>query len=107
MKTIASLYHSEKEHRYYDCPIKDGKHYSSRVNSGKPFKVYHADGSFDLAYGFGEKQYTFDYTELVQAKKDYVDRRAWLKEHNTMIARLNELDNETLKEIVEKFCEKC
>lgn len=108
MESIRNLYYKEKAENkihYFDYPIADSKPATYKVNSGKPFKVGHADGTVSLAYGFGEKQFTYDYTELVQAKKDYQDRRAWLKVHNELIAKLNTLDNEILADIVKEFCE--
>lgn len=106
MKMIKDLYYKAKgKVHYFDYPVAGSEKATYKVNSGKPFKVGHADGTESIAYGFGEKQFTYDYTELVQAKKDYQDRRAWLKVHNELIAKLNTLDNEILADIVKEFCE--
>ena len=105
MLNINTLYHDTVNHRFCDYPVVGMRKAQSRTNNGKPFKVWHADGTCSEAHQFGEKQFTYDYTELVQAKKDYQDRRAWLKVHNELIAKLNTLDNEILADIVKEFCE--
>ena len=105
MLNINTLYHDTINHRICDYPIAGTRPMIYKGNNGKPFKVWHIDGTCSEAYQFGEKSFTYDYTELVQAKKDYQDRRAWLKVHNELIAKLNTLDNEILADIVKEFCE--
>ena len=105
MKLIADLYHDRVNHRWCDYPIATARKEDYRVNNGKPFPVYHADGTFDLAYGFGEKQYTFSASELIDVKKVYQMERANLNERNKLLEKLKSLDLETLREIVGAFCE--
>lgn len=105
MKLIADLYHDCVNHRWCDYPIATARKENYRVNNGKPFPVYHADGTFDLAYGFGEKQYTFSASELIDVKKAYQAERANLNERTKLLEKLKGLDLETLREIVGAFCE--
>jgi hypothetical protein len=100
MKNINELYHDLAEHRYYDYPVAGARHLMYRVNNGKPFAVYHKDGTSSLAYGFGEKHFTYSWTELQDAKTEYQNKRAQLNERNKLLKQLEDVDLETLRALV-------
>lgn len=104
MLAISTLYHDAEDHKYYDYPRENATKLTYRVNSGKPFPVHHKDGTYSIAYGFGEKHFTYSYTELVEAKTKYQRERERIHNRNQMIAKLKELDDNTLAEIVAKYC---
>ena len=101
MKNINELYHNAKEHRYYDYAIVGARQLSYRINNGKPFEVFHEDGSSTFAYGFGEKQFTYSLYELQEAKKIHQEERANLNERNKLLEQLKDVDLETLRMLVE------
>lgn len=101
MKNINELYRNKTIHRIFDYPATGAEHLSYRENNGKPFEVYHADGSVSTAYGFGEKQFTYSYAELMQAKEDYQAKRAYLNERNKLLEQLKDIDLDTLRLLVE------
>lgn len=101
MKNICELYHDAKEHRYYDYPVAGARKLSYRINNGKPFEVIRADGIIALAYGFGEKHFTYSLEELQEAKKAYQEKRALLNERNKLLEQLKNVDIETLRMLVE------
>ena len=103
MKKIADLWHIGI--RWYDYPVVGAKHERSRVGNPKPFKVFHEDGTFDLAYSFGDYQYTFSLEELAEKKAEYQKERAAICEHKALLRELDKLDTETLRKIVKAFCE--
>ena len=103
MKKISDL--RNLNNRWYDYPIKDGVKHTYKVGGPKPFKVYHEDGTFDLAYSFGDYQYTFSTEELAEKKAEYQKERAAICEHKALLRELDKLDTETLRKIVKAFCE--
>lgn len=100
MKNIKELYHFEN--KWYDYPVAlEAKHEWYKTNSPKPFKVYHFDGTFDLAYTYGEHQFTFDVVELKLRREQYQADRKASGERNALIKQLQQLDTETLKMLVD------
>lgn len=74
MKNINELYHYNN--KQYDFPIaREAEHRSYKINSPKPFKVYHIGGSCDLAYSYGEYKYTFSIEERNAARKIYTEQK--------------------------------
>lgn len=87
MISIRTLYN--RNHKLYDYKVNETeREVFYRHNDGKPFKVFHKDGTCSIAYGYGEKQFTYDYDELMQVKKEYIETRK---------------ENARRKELVEKF----
>lgn len=103
MKKISDL--RNLNGRWYDYPIKDGVQRTYKVGNPKPFKVFHENGTFDLAYSFGDYQYTFSIEELIEKKAEYQKERAAICEHKALLRELDKLDTETLRKIVKAFCE--
>lgn len=101
MKNINELYHNISERRYYDYPACGTRQLSYRVNNGKPFEVFHKEGGSSLAYGFGEKHFTYSWVELQEAKAAYQNKRAELNERNKLLEQLKDVDLETLRALVE------
>lgn len=64
-------------------------------------RVYHIDGSYSLAYNFGEYQYTFSLDERNMARKAYFEQRAEASKRKALLDKINKLDTETLQKIVE------
>lgn len=104
MKNLSELYHDHNNHKWYDYPMKGTKHDTYKVAGPKPFKVYHKDGTFSLAYMYGSYHYTFSQDELKAAQARYTAERAMLTEHNALVRMIDALDTETLREIVKKYC---
>lgn len=99
MKRINELYHFNN--KWYDYPVaQDAKHEIYKINSPKPFRVYHSNGTFDLAYSYGEYQFTFDIIELKSKRAQYQYERHLISERNTLIKKLQQLDTNTLRELV-------
>ena len=104
MKNLSELYHSNKNHKWYDYPVEGAVHERYRVNGPKPFKVFHADGTFSYAYGFGSYQFTFSLDELKAVRARYTAEQAQISEHKALVRMLDALDTETLRKIVDQFC---
>ena len=102
MLNIKDLYHDRANRRWCDYPIANGKHELYKINSPKPFKVYHEDGSFSMAYSFGEYQYTFSLQERDEARAKYNQTRKEAGERRALLAQLENLDTETLKNFLKK-----
>lgn len=98
MKKISELFHTDKG--WFDYPVANGRHRDYKVNSSKPFRVYHEDGSFSYAYSYGEYQYTFSIEERDAARKTYAEERAKIGERNALIKKFGELDTETMKKLL-------
>lgn len=75
----------------------------SRVNNGKPFKVYHIDGTVSIAYGFGEKQFTYDYVELLEKKAEFQATMEYNKERKKLMEKIKNLSNEELKKMLDNI----
>ena len=102
MKRINELFHDSKNYKWYDYPVEGTEHRSYRV--GTKFRVYHEDGSFSTAYPYGERQFTYDLEELYKVRIKDANTHAYNKERNMLIAQIKELDNDTLKQIIEQYC---
>ena len=98
MLNINTLWSDGK--RNYDYEVEGASRRGWRVNQGKPFRVYHRDGSSSLAYQFGEKHFTYSQEELVEVKAAYQAERAAIHEHNELVKRLAAMDTETLRRLV-------
>lgn len=101
MKRIDELFHDNKNYKWYDYPVEGTEHRSYRV--GAKFRVYHEDGSFSTAYPYGERQFTYDIEELYKVRIKDANIHAYNKERNALLAQIKELDNDTLKRIVEQY----
>ena len=99
MLNIKDLYHSRENHKWYDYPVANAKHEIYKINSPKPFRVYHRDGSFSLAYSFGEYQYTFSINEREEVRKAFYAETKEKHERMEMLKQLANLDLETLKKL--------
>lgn len=100
MKKINELYNFEN--KWYDYPVSvEAKHRSYKVNGPKPFRVYHVDGSYSLAYSYGEYQYTFSIEERDIARKAYTEQRVEASKRRALLNKIEKLDTETLQKIVD------
>lgn len=98
MKNIKELFHANN--KWFDYPVANAEHRQYKVNSPKPFKVYHEDGSFSYAYSYGEYHYTFSLEERDAARKEYEEKRAKIGERNALIKKFGELDTDTMKKLL-------
>lgn len=98
MKNIKDLFNADN--KWFDYPVANAKHRQYKVNSPKPFRVYHEDGSFSYAYSYGEYHYTFSLEERDAARKEYAEQRAKISERNALIKKFSELDTETMKKLL-------
>lgn len=96
MNKINTLY--KRNHKLYDYKIEaTEKPLICRTNNGKSFTVYHIDGTESIAYGYGEKLFTYDYEELIQAKKDYEENRNINAKRKNLIQRFEALSIEEME----------
>ena len=103
MMKINELYYDKKTYKYYDYPHEDTEIRDYKVGRPK-FKVYHQDNTFTIAYLYGEQHFTYDIEELYKVRIRAANKHAYNKERNTLMEQIKTLDNETLKEIVKKYC---
>lgn len=98
MLNIKDLYHADC--KWYDYPAANGKHKNYKINSPKPFRVYHKDGTFSLAYTFGEYKYTFSIKERDEARAKYYEERKAISEKKALLAQFEKMDTEELKKLL-------
>ena len=102
MKAIKELYHDRQNYKWYDYPAINRVQEDSRL--GARFKVYHADNTYSYGYMYGERQFTYDYNELMSVRKNDKAKHAINKIRNELINRIKELDVETLYKITKEYC---
>lgn len=98
MLPITNLY--LKNHVLYDYHVFGSKRLSYRVNNGKPFIVHHSDGSSSVAWGYGEKRYTYDPEELRIVRASDAARHAYMAERKDLLEKLGAMTNEQLKALL-------
>lgn len=100
MKKINELWHAN--FKWYDYPVINGEHHSYRVGSAKPFKVYHSDGTFTLAYSYGDYHFTYSKAELDEKRAENKAKAEYNKERANLLKYFESLTNEELKQIINK-----
>lgn len=98
MKNINELWYANL--KWYDYPVVDGQHRAYRINSPKPFKVRHEDGTFTLAYSYGDYHFTYSKDELMNKRAENAQKAAKNKERAELLKYFEALSNEELKQII-------
>ena len=98
MEKIQNLWHLTN--KWYDYPVNGGERRSYRIHTPKPFRVYHIDGTFSLAYSYGEYHFTYDLDELAQKRAENAQKTAHNKERAELMKYFEGLTNDELRRII-------
>ncbi len=101
MKNINELFHLNN--KWYDYPVNGGTHRKYKINNPKPFRVYHENGEYSLAYSYGEYKYTFSLEELNSIREQNKKERQNASERAKLIKQIQTLDTNVLREIAIKY----
>ena len=94
---INTLYNANN--KLYDYPVPNGKHPAWRT--ADHIRVYHEDGTYTVAFMYGDKHFTYDEAERAAKRKEDKARIADNKRRKPLLEKLNTLSTDDLEALVE------
>ena len=97
MMHIDTLYNANN--KLYDYPVPNAKRPMWRV--ADQIRVYHEDGTYTVAFMYGEKHFTYDEAERAAKRAEDKARIADNKRRKLLLEKLNALSTDDLQVLVE------